>query len=59
MMDSNLVERIKHRASELWQVAGAPEGRDEEFWLQAEKEIKGETETYERLKNDPTVESNS
>jgi hypothetical protein len=59
MMDSNLVERIKHRASELWQVAGAPEGRDEEFWLQAEKEINGEAETYERIKNDPTVDTNS
>jgi len=58
-MDDNMTQRIKHRASELWQLAGAPEGRDEEFWLQAEKEIHGETATYERLKNDPTIDTNS
>lgn len=31
--------RIHVRARELWQQAGEPEGRDEEFWLQAEDEI--------------------
>jgi hypothetical protein len=58
-MDDNLTERIKRRASDLWRLSGAPEGRDEEFWLQAEKEIKAEAVTYERIKNDPTVETNS
>jgi hypothetical protein len=30
---------IRKRAQELWERAGKPEGRDEEFWHQAEKEL--------------------
>jgi hypothetical protein len=30
-------EQIRVRAHELWQQAGKPEGRDDEFWRQAEK----------------------
>jgi hypothetical protein len=30
---------IVRRAYELWQQAGQPEGRDQEFYLQAEKEL--------------------
>jgi hypothetical protein len=32
-------ERIRQRAEELWREAGQPQGRDEEFWHKAEKEI--------------------
>ena len=31
---------IKARARELWEQNGCPSGRDLEFWLQAESEIK-------------------
>ncbi len=31
---------IVRRAYELWQENGQPEGRDEEFYLQAERELK-------------------
>ncbi len=30
---------IVRRAYELWEQAGKPEGRDEEFYLQAEREL--------------------
>jgi hypothetical protein len=32
-------EEIRTRARELWEQSGRPEGRDVEFWLQAESEI--------------------
>jgi hypothetical protein len=33
-------EEIRVRAHELWEQHGRPAGRDEEFWLQAEAELK-------------------
>src|SRR3954447_13589795 len=35
-------EKIRKRAHELWEQAGKPEGRDEEFWHLAEQEIRNE-----------------
>ncbi|RME16906.1 MAG: DUF2934 domain-containing protein [Alphaproteobacteria bacterium] len=32
-------EQIRLRAYELWQSAGAPHGRDQDFWFQAEAEL--------------------
>jgi hypothetical protein len=32
-------EDIRHRAYEIWEQNGRPEGRDEEFWHQAESEF--------------------
>ena len=32
-------EQVRERARELWERAGRPEGRDEEFWYGAEKEL--------------------
>jgi hypothetical protein len=32
-------EQIRARAHELWEKAGKPEGREDEFWRQAEKEM--------------------
>ena len=33
-------EEIRARAHELWEQHGRPVGRDEEFWLQAETELR-------------------
>ena len=33
-------EAIRARAHQLWEQAGRPEGRDPEFWLQAELDLK-------------------
>jgi Protein of unknown function (DUF2934) len=35
-------KQILARAYELWQQAGEPEGRDEEFYHQAEQELRNE-----------------
>lgn len=40
-MEIDLEERIRQRAYELWEDTGQPEGGAEDFWLQAEGEIKG------------------
>ena len=32
-------ERTRKRAHELWEEAGRPHGRDQEFWYQAELEV--------------------
>lgn len=32
-------EDIRQRAHEIWEQNGRPEDRDEEFWLQAEREL--------------------
>jgi hypothetical protein len=36
-------EVVRARAKELWEINGRPAGRDLEFWLQAERELR-ETE---------------
>jgi hypothetical protein len=33
-------EKIRKRAREIWEENGQPAGRDEEFWFQAERELK-------------------
>jgi Protein of unknown function (DUF2934) len=35
-----LKDKISARAYEIWEQHGRPAGRDEEFWLQAESELK-------------------
>jgi hypothetical protein len=42
-------EQIIHRAYELWELAGKPEGRDDEFYHHAEGELNeaAERETKE------------
>jgi Protein of unknown function (DUF2934) len=32
-------DQIRQRAYELWQLAGRPEGSDQEFWYEAEREL--------------------
>jgi hypothetical protein len=38
-------EQIIHRAYELWEQANKPEGRDQEFYHQAEQELRNEDES--------------
>ena len=38
-MTKRIDEAIAVRAYELWEKAGKPEGRDEEFWHLAEQEL--------------------
>ena len=35
-------QQIRERALRLWREAGKPEGRNEEFWRRAERELKRE-----------------
>lgn len=35
-------DQIKTRAHQLWELAGRPEGRDDEFWHEAERELSGD-----------------
>lgn len=35
-------ERVRQLAERLWIEAGRPEGRDEEFWHEAERQIRSE-----------------
>jgi hypothetical protein len=41
-------DKIKQRALELWQQHGSPEGHESEFWLQAERELNGESDGNSR-----------
>jgi hypothetical protein len=38
-MEKPTVEQIRQRAQELWLENHRPDGRDDEFWYQAEKEL--------------------
>lgn len=40
MPDQSIENRIQIRAHHLWEIAGRPEGRDDEFWHKAERELK-------------------
>ena len=32
-------DQIRARAHQLWEAAGRPEGRDQEFWIEAERQL--------------------
>ena len=38
-------DQIRQRAYELWQLAGRPEGSDQEFWYEAERELQNSDTT--------------
>jgi Protein of unknown function (DUF2934) len=38
-MEKPTVEQIRQRAQEIWLENHQPDGRDDEFWYQAEKEL--------------------
>jgi len=46
-------KRIRTRAWQLGDQAGRPEGRDDEFWLQAEKKIREMEELRELARQPP------
>jgi hypothetical protein len=48
-MENPTREQIIHRAYELWEQAGKPDGRDHEFYHQAEEELR------QGLSHEPTV----
>ena len=39
-MSSPTDDQIRTRAHQLWELAGKPEGGDDEFWHEAERELK-------------------
>ncbi len=43
-MEQPTKEQIIHRAYELWEQAGKPEGRDDEFYHLAEQELRNADE---------------
>jgi hypothetical protein len=43
-------EQIRNYAHQLWEKAGCPVGKSEDFWQQAEIELDAESET-----NEPTT----
>ncbi len=45
-------EHIRIRAHELWERAGSPEGREDEFWHRAEKELQ-ETDELREIAREP------
>jgi Protein of unknown function (DUF2934) len=38
-MENPTEEQIRARAHELWEQAGKPQGREDEIWLLAEKDL--------------------
>jgi len=43
--NKDLTECIKVKAKELWEKDGCKQGRDLDYWLQAEKVVKSQTAT--------------
>ena len=39
-MENPTKEQVIHRAYELWEQAGKPEGKDKDFYHQAEQELR-------------------
>ena len=59
---SGIQEHVRARAYALWQQAGAPEGRANEFWFAAENELEygtaaidGEADTFIPAVDEPPV----
>jgi hypothetical protein len=48
---------IVRRAYQLWQENGQPEGKDQEFYFQAERELREAAENDDPEKNSPTTAS--
>jgi hypothetical protein len=44
---SSIEEAVRRRAYELWEQAGQPEGRSDEFWFGAIAELEGKAPTFE------------
>ena len=46
---SEIEEDIRRRAYELWELAGMPEGRSDEFWHEARSELGAEETMEEKI----------
>ena len=44
---SSIEEAARRRAYELWEQAGQPDGRSDEFWFAATAELEGKPLTFE------------
>jgi hypothetical protein len=42
-MATDLIQRIRERSYQIWEQEGRPEGQDLDHWLQAERELAGES----------------
>jgi hypothetical protein len=40
-------QKIRERAHQLWEQAGRPEGKEQQFWLEAERLLKEEQIRHE------------
>ena len=49
-------EQIRTRAHQLWELAGEPEGREDEFWHEAERELKDGATTNPDEKSETFIE---
>jgi hypothetical protein len=47
-------EKIRQRAHQIWETAGKPIGREDEIWLEAERQLKEEKIQHE-LKTPDTL----
>jgi hypothetical protein len=52
-MEESMKEKIRIRAHELWELAGKPDERHDEFWFEAEIEIKRELEDLSVIAQKP------
>ncbi|CCD84300.1 conserved protein of unknown function [Bradyrhizobium sp. ORS 285] len=50
---TDLQHRIRERAHHLWEQAGCPDGRDDEFWHQAEHEIRDAEQLHDEATAPP------
>jgi len=53
LMESPTEKQILNRAYEIWERNGRPQGREDEFWHQAEQELRAEEERGDPAKGTP------
>ena len=51
--ETDLQDRIRARAHQLWEQAGRPDGREDEFWFQAERDIRETDELHDKATAPP------
>ena len=52
-MSSDWEYQVRHRAYELWNAAGRPDGKHQEFWEAAERELKASRTDVSEASNTP------
>jgi hypothetical protein len=55
-MEKPTEDQIRQRAHDIWERHHRPDGRDEEFWHQAERELQ-ESDGLENIAHSPERES--